>query len=317
MKVSVRTSSRLHFAMLDLRGDLGRKFGSLGVAIDNPSIQLTVEPSDSLFVEGSRTSRALYFAEKILENYRCEGSVHIKIDTDIPEHSGFGSGTQLALAIGMAISKIYDLGCTEEEISIKLGRSQRSGIGTYAFKHGGFIVDGGHRIGEIKGIPPLLFHSPVPDEWRFIIGLPEVDTTLSGDKENKAFMKVESPPTSLVAEATHIVLMQMMPAIIEENIEVFGASMTRLDSIFGGYWEKIQGGRYSHPLIKDGVDLLFKAGAHGIGQSSWGPAFYGLIKKGKADEVEVALQEKLNSEGRKGCAFTASPNNCGAQLDVR
>ena len=93
--------------------------------------------------------------------------------------------------------------------------------------------------------------------------------------------------------------------------------MTRLDSIFGGYWEKIQGGRYSHPLIKDGVDLLLKAGAYGIGQSSWGPAFYGLIKKEKADEVEVALQEMLNSEGRKGCAFTASPNNCGAQLDVR
>jgi len=317
MKVLIKTPSRLHFAMLDLRGDLGRKFGSLGVAIDNPCIQLTAEPADSLKVEGLRTERAVNFATTILRENKIKEGIHLRIDSDIPEHSGFGSGTQLALAVGMAISKVFNLDYSEELIAVKLGRSRRSGIGTYAFKHGGFIIDGGHRMNEQNKLPPLLFHSQIPEDWRFIIGLPEVNSARSGDKELNAFKKVEPPPTTLVAKATHIVLMQMMPAILEKDIQVFGSAMTKIDSIFGGYWENIQGGRYSHPLIEDGVVFLLEAGAYGIGQSSWGPAFYGLVDKEKAPKVEVALQEILNREDRKGYAFTASPNNQGAQIEVR
>ncbi len=44
MRVKVRTPSRLHFSMVDLRGDLGRIFGSVGVAIDRPNIVLEAEP---------------------------------------------------------------------------------------------------------------------------------------------------------------------------------------------------------------------------------------------------------------------------------
>jgi len=317
MKVSIKTPSRLHFAMLDLRGDLGRKFGSIGVAIDNPSIQLTAKPADSLNVEGSRPERVVKFAEKIMRENQISEGINIKIDSDIPEHSGFGSGTQLALAVGMAISEVFNLDYSEELIAVKLGRSKRSGIGTYAFKHGGFIIDGGHGINEQNKLPPLLFHSQIPENWRFIIGLPEVNSAKSGDKELNAFKKVEPPPTTLVANATHIVLMQMMPAIIEKDIETFGSAMTKIDSIFGDYWENIQGGRYSHPLIEEGVDFLVEAGAYGVGQSSWGPAFYGLVDKEKALKVEVALQKILNRVDRKGYAFSASPNNQGAQIEVR
>ena len=317
MSVTIKTPSRLHFAMLDLRGDLGRKFGSLGVAIDTPSIKLTAEPANSLRVEGLRTERVVKYAETLLSKYELDEGVHLKIESDIPEHSGFGSGTQLALAVGMAISKIHDLDLSEEELAVKLGRSKRSGIGTYAFKHGGFIIDGGHRVNEQDRLPPLLFHSSIPEDWRFIIGLPKINSGRSGDKELNAFKKVEPPPTSLVAEASHIVLMQMMPAILEEDIEAFGSAMTMIDTIFGGYWENIQGGRYSHPLIEEGVDFLQNSGAYGIGQSSWGPAFYGLMKKEKAPKVEKELHRLLNSGDRSGCAFTASPNNSGAQIEVR
>ena len=58
MRVRVRTPSRLHFSMVDLRGDLGRIFGSVGVAIDRPNIALEAEPAPRLTVTGFSVVRA-------------------------------------------------------------------------------------------------------------------------------------------------------------------------------------------------------------------------------------------------------------------
>ena len=35
--VTVQASARLHFGMLDLRGDLGRRFGGMGAAVPAPT----------------------------------------------------------------------------------------------------------------------------------------------------------------------------------------------------------------------------------------------------------------------------------------
>ena len=39
--VRVEAPARLHFGFLDLHGGLGRRFGSIGLAIDAPSLALT------------------------------------------------------------------------------------------------------------------------------------------------------------------------------------------------------------------------------------------------------------------------------------
>ncbi len=38
MKIVVKTPARLHLGMLDLNGELGRRFGSIGVAISRPNV---------------------------------------------------------------------------------------------------------------------------------------------------------------------------------------------------------------------------------------------------------------------------------------
>jgi len=94
--------------------------------------------------------------------------------------------------------------------------------------------------------------------------------------------------------------------------------MTSIDYKFGEFWLEIQGGRFSHPVIEEGVEALIKAGAYGVGQSSWGPAFYGLVEgKAQAKEVSERLAEFLNRDGRRGEAFVASPDNRGAVVTVQ
>jgi len=317
IEVTVKTPSRLQFGIVDMRGNLGRIHVSVGVAIEKPNVILKAYPAADLKAEGRRTDRIIQYANEVIRYQGIKGGAAFNLISDIPEHAGFGSGTQLALAVGVALSKLYNLELGVEAISAKLNRSRISGIGTYAFKQGGFIVDGGHKTYEPNKIPPLIFRSDVPEGWLFVIGVPEIYSSLSGMNEREAFKRLNPPPEELVGEVSRVVLVKMIPAILERDIESFGEAITALDYKFGEYWIDVQGGRFSHPVIEKGVDFLLGAGAYGVGQSSWGPAFYGLVDgEMKAREITESLREFLTTEGRQGEAFYVRPDNKGAVITV-
>ncbi len=300
-----------------MRGDLGRIHISVGVAIESPGMVLRARPAREMEAKGPRAGRITEYAERIRNEAGLDGGAGFELVEDIPEHMGFGSGTQLALAVGTALSKMYDLQLTEEEIASRLNRSRISGIGTYAFKHGGFIVDGGHRVDSPDSVPPLVFRSDVPRGWSFVVGLPEIMRGISGGREKEAFRRLEPPSKELVGEVSRVVLVKMIPAILDKDIEAFGEAMTALDYGFGEYWIEVQGGRFSHPVIEEGVGFLLGEGAYGAGQSSWGPAFYGLADgENHARELSDKLGDFLNSGGRRGKAFFTEPNNSGARVTV-
>ena len=318
IEVIVSTPARLHFGIIDMRGDLGRIHGSVGVAIHDPRLIISATRSSILKATGPRSNRVLEFAKVILDDAGISEGVDFNVIKDIPEHKGFGSGTQLALAVGTSISRLFDLNLDVANLSMKLSRSKVSGIGAHTFQHGGFIIDGGHSVKKVSSAPPLVFHSDIPLNWRFVIGVPEINQTISGEMEKKAFKEFEPPSQELVGEVARLVLMKMIPSIIEKDIVAFGESMTDLDFKFGEYWLKVQGGRFSHPIIEEGVNHLLKSGSYGVGQSSWGPAFYGLADGEKhARELTENLSEFLNSQGRRGKAFFTEADNIGSMIQEK
>jgi beta-RFAP synthase len=298
-----------------MRGDIGRLHGSAGVAIDAPRLILEVEEAGETVITGTRSSRAQNIIENILGNHGVKGGVHLDIQSEIPEHMGFGSGTQLTIALGTVLNTIFDLGISYEEIVVGLGRSRRSGIGTHSFLHGGFIVDGGHAIDAPETVPPLIHRSDVPDDWLFVVCVPEINTGFYGMKESEAFKNLEPPPVEMIARVSRLVLMQMIPSILEKNITLFGDAMTKLDTIFGAYWATMQGGIYSHPRIEDCVSHLLQKGAYGAGQSSWGPALYGLVDgKAQARELADEMDQFINQGENSGSVFITGADNKGAQI---
>jgi beta-RFAP synthase len=318
IEVNITAPSRLHFGIIDMRGDLGRIHGSVGVAIDYPNLCLKAIKSDTLKVRGSRVERVSEFARIIMREYCNQEAVEIEVLSDIPEHMGFGSGTQLALSVGEVFSRLYNLHLTTTDIATLLGRSKVSGIGTHAFQHGGFIVDGGHKLSDSDSVPPLVFRTDVPDDWYFVIGIPEINIGHSGLKEQNAFKELEPPPARLVAEVSRIVLIKMIPAILEREVEAFGEAMTSLDAKFGDYWALVQGGRYSNKRIEHCVNYLLNEGAYGAGQSSWGPALYALAEgKSHANDLLESLNTFFDSKEEKGRAFVTQANNRGANVVIK
>src|SRR5688500_1662549 len=107
--VFVETPARLHFGTLDIRGDLGRKFGGLGMAIAHPYVRLEVAagPPDALVTaQGPDAERAIAFAQRYLSSHNRNDGARITIYQTIPAHVGLGSTTQLGLAIARALAEL-------------------------------------------------------------------------------------------------------------------------------------------------------------------------------------------------------------------
>ena len=184
--IQITSPARLHLGFMDLNGSLGRKFGSVGLAIDSIETSITVSKNSMQNdIEINEVNKRAYaYAELMLKAYEVDESVKINVHKKIPEHAGLGSGTQLALTVGVAISKLFNLNLSLMDIGKVLDRGNRSGIGIGAFKNGGFLIDGGK--GKSAELPPISVRKNFPVNWRIILLINRREKGVHGQKEYNA-----------------------------------------------------------------------------------------------------------------------------------
>jgi beta-ribofuranosylaminobenzene 5'-phosphate synthase len=190
------------------------------------------------------------------------------------------------------------------------GRGARSAVGLWTFALGGFVVEGGRRPGDAQPAPLLVRHA-MPAEWRCVLAVPAAEPGLSGGAEEAAFADLRPDPdrSALIA---HIVLTALLPALVESDLGEFGAALTRLQRLVGDAFAPIQGGTF-HPQAGPLVDALLGLGAAGAGQSSWGPAVYGLAgSERQGHELARRLEPELGAGGR---AEVVRFDNRGARVE--
>lgn len=280
-KVRVEAPARLHMGFLDLHGGLGRRFGSIGLCLDDIGTVLEAVPAPAISASGPSARLARLNAEKLLSELGPGTGVKITVQDAIPEHAGLGSGTQMAMAVGAAVNRLLGLDRTTQQLSLLLERGRRSGIGIGTFSAGGFILDGGHS--EDTLIPPVLFQLPIPDTWRFILVLDTARRGLSGRDEVRAFKDLPPMEETVAGSICRSVLMQALPAIREDDCAAFGRAISAVQTMNGEYFSAAQGGQYTSQAVADAVHFLQQHGATGGGQSSWGPTGFAIF----ANETEA------------------------------
>ncbi|HEY7986236.1 MAG TPA: GHMP kinase, partial [Methylophilaceae bacterium] len=135
--VSVKVSARLHLGFIDMHGGLGRRFGSIGLALDSPSAEVVATAHSDFTAEGAWAERVVQYAQDFAQKAGIIGGAHFSVQGSIPRHAGLGSGTQMGLAVGSLLSALYGLGLTVQQIAAITERGARSGIGIGAFESGG------------------------------------------------------------------------------------------------------------------------------------------------------------------------------------
>lgn len=320
MKVYVKTPARFHLGLIDLNGKLGRIFGGLGVGINRPNVILEAQRSERLAVTGEKIEQVKSLAKRFFDAYNIKANASIYVKQVIPEHVGLGSGTQLALAVATALAELFNVKTSVQELALGMGRARRSSIGTAVFEKGGFVVDGGKAakdgVYSSESFPPVIFRQPFPEDWAFVVAIPNVKKGLSKDEEIAAFKRLSPMPAEDVGRICRLTMMKLLPSLAEHDIKNFGEALTQIQIIVGTYFAQAQGGIYSSLAATDGIRLMQKLGAHGVGQSSWGPTFYGLCQNEKEAEEMQSKIEAFLREGVGGHVFTAKANNEGVKIKV-
>jgi beta-ribofuranosylaminobenzene 5'-phosphate synthase len=301
MRTIVEAGARLHLGFLDLNGGCGRRFGSIGVSLERP--QCTVEAA----LAPDRATEAAEPVRDILERlgpYLGDGPVTVRLTEAIPPHAGFGSGTQHTLAVAVAATRAAGRTVPVRDLARRLGRGQRSGIGIAAFERGGLVIDAGHSV-DVALQPtdgpepaPVVFQQPLPDAWHFVLATPRATPGLSGATEQRAFRDLPPMDEERVGRICRLTLVQVAPAVLTADIRAFGAAITEIQKLVGEYFAPYQGGRFASRTGCEIADLAIAKGAHGVGQSSWGPTVFALVESvaragALADEIRSAFGSDL------------------------
>lgn len=316
--VRITTPARLHFSLIDLNGALGRIDGGFGLAIEQPHFCITAERATGIHVAASvYRKRACQVLARLQETYPFPG-IAIKFTAEIPMHSGFGSGTQLSLGIAQAVNCLYGLGLSVLDLAHAVGRGGTSGIGVAAFDTGGFIVDGGHRYPEQKASflpssavgdispPPILLRYPFP-AWPLLLVIPKC-SRIYGEAELELFRTLCPQPASVAPQLSHILLLQILPAILEQDMRRFGEALNQIQT-FG--WKRVEIDAQGIELQQT-LNFLQHNGALGAGVSSWGPAICAVSQD--IGELKRKTEAFLATLPKGGSCFVTCANNVGVQV---
>jgi beta-ribofuranosylaminobenzene 5'-phosphate synthase len=319
-RVVIQTPSRLHLTLTDLTGSSGRVDGGVGISLDEPSILLEAERSEDLVAVGENAQRALA-AARAVQKHLGLGGAHLFIRSGYRMHAGLGSGTQLGIAAGKALCELYGQPHSVREIARIILRGGTSGIGTAAFEKGGFLIDGGHSFGPGKdkmsfspssacgGVrpPSVTMRHDFPRDWKIILALPHVAAGAHGKREVDIFQEYCPLPATEVYELCYQILARMVPSLVEESLDEFGAAVNRVQEI--GF-KKIEV-MLQHPVVHQLMVHMREAGAACAGLSSFGPTVYAITDT-QGRDIEAAARDAMRDVG--GEILLTHARNEGARV---
>lgn len=313
-RVTVTVPARLHVGFVDLNGGLGRRFGSLGIALDTPRTRITVRRSDHLTVSGPGAERARRYLATLAEHFHGDDRLHLTVETAIPEHVGLGSGTQLSLATGIAYCRLNGIAADVRRLAQLLERGARSSIGIATFEQGGVVLDGGR--GDSDQPPPVLSRLPFPEAWRILLIFDESRRGLHGSAEMAAFQRLPPFPAEAAAHLCRLVLMVALPALAEQDLDSFGSAVAELQRVVGDYFAPAQGARFMSAGVAEVLAWLESEGVSGIGQSSWGPTGFAVIGS-ESEALRLCAKATGRWPAGTGLSFAVSTGrNAGGEISV-
>jgi beta-RFAP synthase len=324
----------LHFGLLSFGGEARRQFGGVGVMVDAPGLSIAVRRAERLSAAGELAERAIDFARRFVANSRAAGettfpgepAVHIEIESAPPAHVGLGTGTQLGLAVAAGLATLAGTpsqresntpsGRVSESDAVRwahrVGRGERSAIGTHGFARGGLLVEGGKRVAGT--VSPLVSRLELPDAWRFVLLIDRQQRGLSGAQECRAFADLPPAAPEVTAALCREVLVDLLPAAAEGDFDAFGESLYRYGHEAGMLFAQRQGGPYAAGLATELVAWLRAQGVRGAGQSSWGPTIFALTRDSD-QAAALAADVDRHFSSASLTAIVAAPANRGTLIE--
>ena len=155
---------------------------------------------------------------------------------------------------------------------------------------------------------------PFPSSWRCIVAVPDSAPSISGTTEEALLAQLPAPPERDVERVAHRVLMALLPSLADADLATFGAALSAIQAITGRWFAAVQGGPFAPGPTEELVHRMTEWGAFGVGQSSWGPAVYGIVD-GESSGLQLAdrVRAALSVAGTHGSVYAGPFRSDGAR----
>ena len=248
--LTIYAPARVHFGLFSIAEENGLRFGGAGLMVKAPATVIKAIPNGQLkFTEAEellRKNASLWWKQNqhlLPDTDQFEDlPVKLTLQSQPPRHSGFGSGTQIAMAVAVALFKFFDLKTPNATtLATAMQRGKRSAIGTYGFHQGGFLVDKG--ISKESMISEFEMRMDVPTDWRIVLLIPKTEQGIHGPLENKTFDQlVDNVKVQQRDQLTRLCYDLIVPAIKNNRYDQLGGPLREFNQLSGRYFSEYQYG---------------------------------------------------------------------------
>ncbi|MCS7106604.1 MAG: hypothetical protein NZ902_00625 [Acidilobaceae archaeon] len=299
MKVTLSAGSRLHGGFHTISAG---RWGALGFYVDSPRAVVEAERCEELSLRGFRELEEQ--VRRALSDLGLSAAC-LELKEAIPRHMGLGSTTQTLLLAALAAARVWGKAFDPLEAARRLGRGKISGVGSLLFSMGGFVMDAGNP--DPRG-PRYIARLPLPEDWRFVIIIPQLQRGLSEAEEE--FLKLQWPAD----ERAHLLMsrgaLRLASGIARGELEEALEGLREVQLGTGMYFARVQGGAFRKDLQllvaemqKDGLV---------VAQSSWGPTLYTITEESSAAGDASMIRHLMREMGMRGEVLISRPRNYGA-----
>lgn len=325
--VTTYAPARIHFGLFSIAEELGLRFGGAGLMVKNPTTVIKAAACKKLDCTDEtgllRKNVSMWWEKNAdlmpgiagVENL----PIRLELQSQPPRHSGFGSGTQIAMAVAATLFKFFELNLPNaQELAKTMRRGKRSAIGTYGFQSGGFLVDQG--ISTNSTISKLKTQIHFPTDWRIILLIPKREQGMHGPLENKTFDEIVDQVKIRNRERlTQLCFDSIVPAIENARYDQLGEPLYEFNRLSGQYFCEYQFGCYHSEKCAQIVEDIRGLGINTVGQSSWGPCIFAITKdQTTANEIVTKIQSdqsELYSASNIDILIT-QPDNDGVRFEI-
>ena len=327
-QVDISAPSRFHLTLVDLHSHFsGRIDGGAGITLGEPRFNVSVSPSRTGFEidcritdpdDRAEAEGAIDAALKNISQQIGLPGARITVESPISSHAGLGSKTSLLLSVARGYTLLFGHDVATRELARLVGRGGTSSIGVESFNSGGLVIDCGHSFADknnsfttsswTKGIKPgpLIGRYDLP-QWPLLLVTPRA-RKIHGQLEQDLFAGVCPLPLEDVRTVCHVIMMMLIPAAIENDIETFGKGINIIQTC---RWKAHQIECQSEVVSKI-MEALTELGLCGVAMSSWGSSVLGigpqLDDPKESERIRAEMVKLMDRYDGGSCAITYADN---------
>ena len=262
--VRIQTGARIHFGLLDVRPP----FGGAGVMVAHPATEVIARPAERFDPGHFQADRIAAIAARWAADHdQILPAVGVEVTRRPRLHCGFGSGTQLSMAVAEAIDRATGGVPTDATIRRWAGRGLRSAVGSVGYRTGGLVIEDSAR-GRWHQVVTL------PTGWRIALLTPrKPEQLVAGAMEQQLFDGLPIVSPAIRDRLRRILTDEVLPAALGGEFDGFAGAVTEYNRASGDLFAAAQGGPYS-PAAAATIKRLQQLGVKHFGQSSWGPGVF-------------------------------------------